>query len=48
MTGGRLKLIKKLITSENKNFMVTYGDGLANINLKKLEKFHLKKNKLQL
>tara|TARA_B100002019_G_C21247303_1_gene589107 strand:+ start:1034 stop:1780 length:747 start_codon:yes stop_codon:yes gene_type:complete len=46
MTGGRLKLIKKLITSENKNFMVTYGDGLANINLKKLEKFHLKKNKI--
>ena len=22
--------------------MVTYGDGLANINLKKLEKFHIK------
>ena len=26
--------------------MVTYGDGLANINLKKLEKFHIKHEKI--
>ena len=26
--------------------MVTYGDGLANINLKKLEKFHIKHKKI--
>lgn len=46
MTGGRLKLIKKFIPNQDKNFMVTYGDGLANINLKKLEKFHFKKKKM--
>jgi glucose-1-phosphate cytidylyltransferase len=38
-TGGR---IKKCIESLNdENFFVTYGDGLGNINLKELEKFHL-------
>lgn len=46
MTGGRLKMIKKFISSEDNNFMVTYGDGLADINLKKLVKFHLKKKKI--
>ena len=42
MTGGRLKRLKKYIGKET--FMMTYGDGLSNINLKKLLKFH-KKNK---
>jgi len=42
MTGGRLKRIKKFIGNET--FMMTYGDGLSNINLRKLLKFH-KKNK---
>lgn len=42
-TGGRLKKIKKLLKDEN-FFFFTYGDGLANINLKKLLKFHKKNN----
>ena len=42
MTGGRLKRLKKYVGKET--FMMTYGDGLSNINLKKLLKFH-KKNK---
>ena len=32
MTGGRLKRLKKYIGKET--FMMTYGDGLSNINLK--------------
>jgi len=42
MTGGRLKRLTKYIGKET--FMMTYGDGLSNVNLKKLLKFH-KKNK---
>ena len=44
MTGGRLKRLKKYIGKET--FMMTYGDGLSNINLKKLVKFHKKNKKL--
>ena len=44
-TGGRILLVKKFL-DKNKDFMVTYGDGLANINLKKLVKFHKKNNKI--
>ena len=40
MTGGRLKKAEKFI--EDKNFFFTYGDGLANVNIKKLTNFHLK------
>ena len=40
MTGGRLKRVSKYI-KKNENFMFTYGDGLSNVNLLKLEKFHL-------
>ena len=42
MTGGRLKRLKKYLNDET--FMLTYGDGLSNVNLSKLVKFH-KKNK---
>ncbi|MDC0446027.1 sugar phosphate nucleotidyltransferase [Candidatus Pelagibacter sp.] len=42
MTGGRLKRLKKYIG--NDTFMMTYGDGVSNVNLKKLLNFH-KKNK---
>ncbi len=45
MTGGRLKKMKKFI-NKNENFMFTYGDGISNVNLKVLEKFHLKHKKL--
>ena len=38
MTGGRIKRIEKFIDEDS--FFLTYGDGLANINLNKLLKFH--------
>jgi len=41
-TGGRLKRAKKFIGNET--FMLTYGDGVSDINIKKLMKFH-KSNK---
>ena len=44
MTGGRLKRLKKYIGQET--FMMTYGDGVSNINLKKLLKFHNKNKKI--
>tara|TARA_B100001989_G_scaffold203680_1_gene152157 strand:+ start:1383 stop:2066 length:684 start_codon:yes stop_codon:yes gene_type:complete len=44
MTGGRLKRLSKYL--RNKTFLMTYGDGLSNINLKNLVKFHKKKKKL--
>ncbi|HEX3029565.1 MAG TPA: glucose-1-phosphate cytidylyltransferase [Clostridia bacterium] len=43
MTGGRLKMIERLIDEEI--FMFTYGDGLSDINLNALLDFHLKKKK---
>jgi len=42
-TGGRIKRIKKYINNET--FMLTYGDGVANINIKDLVKFHKKHKK---
>ncbi len=42
MTGGRLKRLTRYLKGET--FIMTYGDGLSNVNLKKLVKFH-KKNK---
>ena len=44
MTGGRLKRLAKYIGKET--FMMTYGDGLCNVNLNKLLKFHKKNKKL--
>tara|TARA_B100000989_G_scaffold120779_1_gene89081 strand:- start:6 stop:701 length:696 start_codon:yes stop_codon:yes gene_type:complete len=43
MTGGRLKRLQKFL---NCTFLLTYGDGLSNVNIKKLVKFHLKRKKL--
>ncbi len=45
MTGGRVLRLKKFF-KPNENFMLTYGDGLTNQNLKKLVKSHLQKKKL--
>ena len=39
-TGGRIKKIEKLI--EDENFFCTYGDGISDVNLEKLYKFHTK------
>jgi len=44
MTGGRVKRMEKYIGDET--FLLTYGDGLANINIKKLIDFHEDKKKM--
>ena len=44
MTGGRVKRFKNIIKDEA--FMLTYGDGISNINLNKLINFHKKNKKL--
>jgi glucose-1-phosphate cytidylyltransferase len=44
MTGGRLKRLKKYLGNEP--FMLTYGDGLSNVNIKKLLNFHKKNKKI--
>ena len=44
MTGGRVKRLKKLIS--DKAFLMTYGDGISNVNINNLVKFHRKKKKL--
>jgi len=41
-TAGRILGVKQFITSDH--FMCTYGDGLANINLRQLMEFHLIQN----
>lgn len=41
LTGGRLKKIDKYINEEN--FLMTYGDGISNININELVEYH--KNK---
>lgn len=45
MTGGRLRRLKKFF-SKNEDFMMTYGDSVSNVNLKKLKKFHEKQRSL--
>ncbi len=40
MTGGRIKRLKSHL--KNETFLLTYGDGLADVNLNKLIKFHKK------
>jgi len=44
MTGGRIKRLKKYLG--NKPFLLTYGDGLSNLNIKKLINFHKKNKKI--
>lgn len=44
MTGGRVKRIQKYIGNES--FMLTYGDGVSNINIDELVKFHKMHGKL--
>lgn len=44
MTGGRLKRLKKILGDET--FLLTYGDGLCDVNIKKLIQFHKKRKKL--
>lgn len=43
LTGERVRRLQKYIDGD---FMLTYGDGLADINIAKLHKFHKSKNKI--
>jgi glucose-1-phosphate cytidylyltransferase len=43
-TGGRVKRIEKYISDDT--FMLTYGDGLADIDISELLSFHSMKNKI--
>lgn len=43
-TAGRIKKIQKYVDGET--FMLTYGDGVSDINIKELVKFHQSHNKL--
>ena len=45
MTGGRLKRVQKYIGEED--FFFTYGDGLSDVNLKELLKFHRSNKSMQ-
>ena len=45
LTGGRLLRLKNVLKGE-KTFMLTYGDGVANINVKELIDFHNSHSKI--
>ena len=45
LTGGRLKRVKEHLNDEE-SFCFTYGDGLANVNITELVKFHKNQGKL--
>lgn len=42
MTGGRIKRASKYI--DNERFMLTYGDGVSDVNIKNLLDFHIQNN----
>ncbi len=46
MTGGRIKRISKFLDKDDEEFMLTYGDGLSDINIKELLDFHTNNKKL--
>ena len=43
MTGGRLKRLKPFL---NETFLMTYGDGVSNVNIRSLINYHKRKKKL--
>lgn len=45
MTGGRLKRLKEYI-DPNQPFLMTYGDGVSNVDINKLVQFHKSHQKL--
>lgn len=45
MTGGRLLRLKESLKNED-NFMLTYGDGVSNVDLTKLLQFHKSHGKI--
>ena len=44
-TGGRIKALESLMSDQDR-FFVTYGDGLADVDIQKLLKFHLQHGKI--
>lgn len=44
MTGGRIKRIQPYVNNET--FMLTYGDGVSDVNIKDLLEFHKKNGKI--
>lgn len=44
MTGGRIKRIQKYVGNEP--FLLTYGDGVSDVNINELVEFHKKQGKL--
>jgi glucose-1-phosphate cytidylyltransferase len=44
MTGGRIRKIGKYV--DNSTFMLTYGDGVGDVNIKELVDFHQQQKKL--
>lgn len=40
MTGARVARASKYLDADDETFMVTYGDGLANVNIRELLEFH--------
>lgn len=46
LPGERILRVKDFIPETDEDFMVTYGDGVADINIKNLVKFHKKHKKI--
>ena len=46
MTGGRLLRLKNYLSNDDSPFILTYGDGLANVDVKKLIDFHISHGKI--
>lgn len=46
LPGERILRIKDFLPETDEDFMVTYGDGVADINIKELVKFHQKQNSI--
>jgi glucose-1-phosphate cytidylyltransferase len=46
MTGARVARAAKYLTPDDETFMVTYGDGLSNVNLRAVLEFHREHGKL--
>ena len=44
MTGGRVKRLKNYLGDDS--FMLTYGDGLSNVNLEALKDYHSNHGKM--
>ncbi len=45
-TGGRITRVKKYTKDNEPLFLATYGDGVANVNIRKLIEFHRRNNKI--